>query len=47
MAKISKKVKALNEKYKQGYRLDIDAIERNKPKATHVGQKYFKLVKEL
>lgn len=36
-------VEALNEKYKQGYRFDIEAIEKNKPETTHVGRKYFKL----
>lgn len=40
-------VQALNEKYKQGYRLDIEAFENNKPETTHVGQEYFKLVKRL
>ena len=38
-------VEALNEKYKQGYRFDIGAIEKNKPMVTHVGREYFKLVK--
>lgn len=38
-------VQALNEKYKQGYRLDIEAFENNKPETTHVGQEYFRLVK--
>lgn len=38
-------VEALNEKYKQGYRFDIGAIEKNKPIVTHVGREYFKLVK--
>jgi len=39
-------VEALSEKYKQGYRFDIEAIERNRPKATHVGKEYFSLVKK-
>lgn len=34
-------VEALNEQYKQGYRFDIDAIEKNKPKATHAGGECF------
>ena len=34
-------VEALNEQYKQGYRFDIDAIEQNKPKATHAGGECF------
>jgi len=38
-------VQALNEKYKQGYRLDIQAIVKNKPQATHVGREYFKLMR--
>jgi hypothetical protein len=37
-------VETLNEKYKQGYRLDIEAIEKNKPKQTHAGGEYFKLI---
>jgi hypothetical protein len=38
-------VETLNEKYKQGYRLDIDSIANNKPAGTHCEQKYFKLTK--
>ena len=38
-------VETLNEKYKQGYRLDIDSIANNKPACTHCGQEYFKLTK--
>ena len=38
-------VEVLNKKYIQGYRLDIESIEKNKPKETHVGHEYFKLVK--
>ena len=38
-------VEALNEKYRQGYRFDIEAIERNRPEETHVGQRYFRLTK--
>lgn len=38
-------VEALNEKYKQGYVLDIDSIAADKPTATHCGQERFKLVK--
>lgn len=39
-------VEALNEKYKQGYRFDVEAILRNKPKEMHVGRDYFRLVKQ-
>jgi len=39
-------VEALNEKYKQGYRLDIKAIEGNKPRTVQIGQKHFSLVRE-
>ncbi len=38
-------VEVLAEKYKQGYRFDIDAIEKNKPTGAHCGQSYFKLIK--
>lgn len=38
-------VEALNEKYKVGYRLDIDFIANNKPAGTHCEQEYFKLTK--
>ena len=34
---------ALNEKYKAGYRLDIDFISQNKPAATHCGLEHFRL----
>ena len=34
-----------NEKYKQGYRLDIDFIAGNKPTDSHCGQRCFKLTK--
>lgn len=36
-------VEALAEKYRQGYRLDIDYITKNKPTDTHSSQEYFKL----
>jgi hypothetical protein len=36
-------VKALNEKYKIGYRFDIDFVCKNKPKATHCGVEHFHL----
>lgn len=39
-------VEVLNEKYIQGYRFDLDMIEKNKPVETHVGQDYFKLIKK-
>jgi len=35
----------LNEKYKEGYTIDIEAIEKNMPEATHVGREYFRLIK--
>ncbi|MHC4534536.1 MAG: hypothetical protein ACYS6K_11340 [Planctomycetota bacterium] len=38
-------VEVLAEKYKQGYRFDIDGIEKNKPTGVHCGQDYFKLIK--
>jgi len=38
------KVEELNNKYKQGYRIDIDFIRKNKPKKTHAGGEYFKLI---
>lgn len=38
-------VEALNEKYKQGYRLDIKAIERNRPRTVQIGRKHFGLVR--
>jgi len=38
-------VEALNEKYKQGYRLDIDYITKNKPTDTYCGKEKFKLIK--
>ena len=36
-------VEALNAEYRQGRRLDIDAIEKNKPGKTHVGMEHFVL----
>jgi len=36
-------VKSLNEKFKEGYRLDIDYLIKNKPQQTHVGKNDFKL----
>lgn len=38
-------VEALNEKYKQGYRLDTGFISTNKPPRMHCGKEYFKLLK--
>jgi hypothetical protein len=35
----------LNEKYKNGFRLDIDFICLNKPAGTHSGSECFRLVK--
>lgn len=39
-------VEALNSRYKQGYRLDIDAIVDNKPKALASGKEYFRLTRK-
>jgi hypothetical protein len=36
-------VEFLNERYKQGYRLDIEAIARNKPDSLRVGREFFRL----
>ena len=38
-------VEVLAEKYKYGYRIDIEAIEENKPDSTHCGADYFRLTK--
>lgn len=38
-------VGTLAQKYKQGYRFDIDAIEKNKPTGAHCGKDYFRLIK--
>jgi hypothetical protein len=38
-------VEALNEKYKHGYRLDIDFVSGNKPTAPHCGQEYLRLTR--
>jgi len=38
-------VEALNNKYKQGYRLDIDFFAGNKPTGLSCGREYFKLTK--
>ena len=38
-------VEALNEKYKRGYRLDIKAVESNKPQTVQIGRKHFSLVR--
>lgn len=37
----------LAEKYKQGYRLDIDYIARNRPISTHSTKQHFRLVKKF
>jgi hypothetical protein len=36
-------VEFLNEKFKKGYRLDIDFLKKNRPDRTHVGQASFRL----
>jgi len=38
-------VEALAEKFKQGYRLDIDSIAQNKPSGTHCGREFFRVIK--
>jgi len=38
-------IRTLNEKYKNGFRLDIDFVAKNKPKSNHSGKEYFRLVK--
>jgi hypothetical protein len=39
-------VEVLNDKYKQGYRLDINFVAANMPTAPACGQQYFKLAKK-
>ena len=36
-------VEALAQKYKQGYRLDIDHVSKNRPPGIHGGLEHFKL----
>ena len=36
-------VETLNEKYKQGYRFDIDFVLKNKPIKTHGEHEFFRL----
>jgi len=38
-------VEALAEKYKRGFRIDIDFVSQNKPTGTHAGTECFKLTK--
>ena len=38
-------VESLNDKYKNGYRLDIDYVCSNKPRGLHCGEEYFKLTR--
>jgi len=38
-------IEVLANKYKQGYRFDINNLTRNKPTDTHCGPEYFKLVR--
>lgn len=42
---LNESVEALNEKYRQGYRLDIDYLANNKPSTMSCGHSYFRLVK--
>jgi len=39
-------VETLNDKYKQGYRFDIDFVSENKPQILSCGREYFNLIKE-
>jgi len=39
-------VESLNEKYKKGFRLDIDVISQKKPEECHCGRDYFRIVKK-
>lgn len=39
-------VERLNSKYKEGFRLDIDFVVENKPKALASGSEYFRLIKQ-
>lgn len=39
-------VETLNDKYKQGYRFDINLILKNKPQTLSGGREYFNLIKE-
>ena len=38
------RVEALAEKYRQGFRLDIDFVAKNKPAGTHCGLECFRLI---
>jgi hypothetical protein len=38
-------VETLAEKYKHGYKLDINFVSQNKPSGTHCGNECFRLVK--
>ncbi|MFH1671867.1 MAG: hypothetical protein ABIF87_00330 [Pseudomonadota bacterium] len=40
-------IETLNAKYQEGYRIDIKAIEKDKPKETHCGREYFRLTKRF
>jgi hypothetical protein len=35
----------LNRQYEEGYSVDIEAIEKDKPQETHCGSKAFRLIK--
>ena len=37
-------IQLLAEKYKQGYKLDIESIAKNKPTQQHCGSEHFKLI---
>lgn len=39
-------VESLSKKYREGFRLDIDALSKKKPKQYHCGKECFKLVKK-
>ncbi len=38
-------VQSLNEKFKEGYRFDVQSLETNRPGSTHTGKEYFRLIK--
>lgn len=39
-------VEALNDKYKQGYRFNVETLRKNRPTETHCGKEYFRLTKK-
>ncbi len=39
-------VESLNEMFKQGYRFDVRSLEESRPRETHVGRQYFRLIRQ-